>query len=183
MESGTCCSRPVLALSNRCDPMVVVSCRGSGFFDLFQLFASFAQLTIRPLTSCEPHSCRCSQASSQRLDIEFEPTRLWTKQFLHSLQLSLKLAATCNRHRPSWHCQRAETLAAARHLLVRSLQNLTVSQMERGRDSCAHGSIRRAWVDQEGRISPCLRFARFRHGHTCCKHERRHVNHSFRVSS
>ena len=42
------------------------SCRGSGFCDLFQLFASFAQLTIRPLTSCEPHSCRCSQASSQR---------------------------------------------------------------------------------------------------------------------
>ena len=35
------------------------------------------------------------------LDIEFEPTRLWTKQFLHSLQLSLKLAATCTRHRPS----------------------------------------------------------------------------------
>ena len=34
-------------------------------------------------------------------DIEFEPTRLWTKQFLHSLQLSLKLAATCTRHRPS----------------------------------------------------------------------------------
>ena len=43
-----------------------VSCRGSGFCDLFQLFASFAQLTIRPLTSCEPHSCRCSEASSQR---------------------------------------------------------------------------------------------------------------------
>ena len=35
------------------------------------------------------------------LDIEFEPTRHWTKQFLHSLQLSWKLAATCNRHRPS----------------------------------------------------------------------------------
>ena len=35
------------------------------------------------------------------LDIESEPTRLWTKQFLHSLQLTLKLAATCTRHRPS----------------------------------------------------------------------------------
>ena len=35
------------------------------------------------------------------LDIELEPTRLRTKQFLHSLLLSLKLAATCTRHKPS----------------------------------------------------------------------------------
>ena len=33
--------------------------------------------------------------------IEFEPSRHWTLQFLRSLQLSWKLAATCNRHRPS----------------------------------------------------------------------------------
>ena len=48
--------------------------------------------------------------------------------------------------------------------------------MEPGRDSCAHGSIRRARVDQEGRVSPCLRLSRLsrlRHGHTCCKHERK----------
>ena len=25
-------------------------------------------------------------------------------------------------------------------------------------------------------MSPCLRLARVRHGHTCCKHERRHVD-------
>ena len=31
-------------------------------------------------------------------------------------------------------------------------------------------------VDQEGRVSPCLRLARLRHGHACCKHERRHVD-------
>ena len=35
------------------------------------------------------------------LDIDFEPTRHWSRQFLRSLQLSWKLAALCNRHRPS----------------------------------------------------------------------------------
>ena len=29
---------------------------------------------------------------------------------------------------------------------------------------------------KKNRVSPCLRLARFRHGHTCCKHERRHVD-------
>ena len=37
----------------------------------------------------------------RELDIEFEPTRHWTRQFLRSLQLSWKLAAICTRHRPS----------------------------------------------------------------------------------
>ena len=37
----------------------------------------------------------------RELDIEFEPTKEWTRQFLQSLQLSWKLAATCTRHRPS----------------------------------------------------------------------------------
>ena len=40
----------------------------------------------------------------------------------------------------------------------------------------AHRSNRRARVDQEGRSSPCLRLARLRHGHACCKHERRYVD-------
>ena len=35
------------------------------------------------------------------LDTESDPTRHWTRQFLRSLQLSWKLAATCTRHRPS----------------------------------------------------------------------------------
>ena len=35
------------------------------------------------------------------LDFEFEPGKKWTRQFLQSLQLSWKLAATCTRHRPS----------------------------------------------------------------------------------
>ena len=37
----------------------------------------------------------------RELDIEFEPTNHCTRQFLHSLQLSWKLAATCTRHRQS----------------------------------------------------------------------------------
>ena len=62
----------------------------------------------------EPHTCRRGQAQPQRphlqhvyhrvpreLDIEFEPSRRWTRQFQRSLHLSWKLAATCTRHRPS----------------------------------------------------------------------------------
>ena len=37
----------------------------------------------------------------RELDIEFEPSRRWTRQFLCSLQLSWKLSATCTRSRPS----------------------------------------------------------------------------------
>ena len=104
-------------------------------------------------------------------DMEFEPSDRWTRQFLQSLQLSWKLAATCSRRRPSEadSCQRAQPLAAARHLPVRSLRNLAGSHIEPGRDSCAHVSNRRAWVDQEGRVNPCVRLAPLRHCHTRCK--------------
>ena len=37
----------------------------------------------------------------RELDIEFEPGRRWTRQFLRSLQLSWKFAATCTPHRQS----------------------------------------------------------------------------------
>ena len=74
---------------------------------------TFTHLTIRLFASCEPHSCRRSQASSasvptwqhvhrrvlRELGIEFEPSRHWTRQFLRSLQLSWKLAATRTRAR------------------------------------------------------------------------------------
>ena len=62
-----------------------VSCRGSGFCDLFQLFASFAQLTVRPLTSCEPHSWQLQpgfvSASRHRLG-STSTSRVLTMQFL-----------------------------------------------------------------------------------------------------
>ena len=38
------------------------------------------------------HVCR---RVLRELDIEFEPSRRWTRQFLRSLQLSWELAATC----------------------------------------------------------------------------------------
>ena len=44
------------------------------------------------------------------------------------------------------------------------------------RQLCAWFQQASVGVDQEGRINPCLRLARLRHGHTCCKHERRHAD-------
>ena len=114
MESGTCCSRSFSHFTLGKVQWLCVSCCGSGFCDLLQLFVSFAQLTIRPLTSCEPHSCRCSQASSQRplLTARLPPCAARARHRIRaqetmdaavsrSLQLSWKLAATHTRHRPS----------------------------------------------------------------------------------
>ena len=86
----------------------------------------------------------------------------------------------CQCQRSWWTCvepvaYRRHDSTGGRHLPVRSLRNLTGSHLEPGRDSCAHRSNRRARVDQEGRSSPCLRLARLRHGHACCKHETRRV--------
>ena len=77
------------------------------------------------------------------LDIEFEPGRRWTRQFLQSLQLSWKLAASC---RPSEaDIARERNLLQLRVIcLCDSLRNLTGSHMEPGRDRCAHSSNRRA---------------------------------------
>ena len=137
---------------------------GSGFFDSFQLFASFAQLTSRPLTSCEPHSCRRSQSSSQRPHLAAR------------LLPSCKLAATYTRHRPS----EADIVRERKLLQLRVIhlcEHFRISQDSKpGRDSCAHGSSRRAWVEQEGRISPCFLLARLRHSHARGEHEGRHVN-------
>ena len=114
----------------------------------------------------------------RKLDIEFEPTRHWTRQFLRSLLLhgnSRRLAPATGRARLT--LQRAQTSAAARHLPVRSLRNLKGSHLEPRRGSCAFRSNRRARVDQGGPKHPCLRLARLRHGNACCKHERRYVDH------
>ena len=161
-----------------------VSCRGSGFRDLFHLFASFAQLTIRLLTSCEPHSCCCSLVSSQRPHLAArpppcaEPTRLWTKQFLHSLQLSLKLAATCTRHRPSEaDIARERNLLQLRVIHLCDRYRISQDRIWNLNETAVRmvPSGERGWT-KKGRISPCLGFARLRHGHTCSKHERRHVD-------
>ena len=60
------------------------------------------------------------------LDIEFEPTRHWTKQFLHSLQLSWKLAATYNRHKPEADIARERKLLQLRVIYL--CDRLKISQ-------------------------------------------------------
>ena len=114
----------------------------------------------------------------RELDIEFESTRLWTRQFLRSLQLSWKLAATCTRERPS-----EADIARERKLLqlrvIYLCDRFGISQDRIWNlDETAVRIVPtgRAQMDQEGRSSPCLRFARLRHGHACCKHERRYVD-------
>ena len=99
----------------------------------------------------------------RELDVEFEPKKGWTKQFLHSLQLSWKLAATCSRSRPS------EASAAARHLPgAIASKSHRIACGTRTRQLCA-------WF-QKSRVSPCLRLARLRHGHARGEHEGRHVD-------
>ena len=51
--------------------------------------------------SLSVHSWQHVYRVLRELDIEFEPGDRWTRQFLRSLQLSWKLAATHTRHRPS----------------------------------------------------------------------------------
>ena len=107
----------------------------------FRVLRTSLTLSQPGFVSASPHGntstdvCGASPASNSM------PSRHWTGQFLRSLQLSWKLAATCTRHRPSEaDIARERKLLQLRHLLVRSLQNLAGSLMELGRDSCALGS-------------------------------------------
>ena len=129
-----------------------VSCRGSR--------SPNSPFALSRLT--KPHSCCRGQAQSQRplLAARLPPCAARARTLNSSpaddgrcsfFRQSWRLAATCTRHRPSEaDITRERKLLAARHPHVRLLWNLTGSLMELGRDSCAHGSIRRPWVDQEG---------------------------------
>ena len=95
MESGTCCSRPILTLHIGSGSVVVCLCRCSGFCDLFQLFAvrpknsPFTLSRHANLTHAVAARLSLSIPSWQHvyhrvlreLDIEFEPTRHWTSSF------------------------------------------------------------------------------------------------------
>ena len=116
-----------------------------------------------PLLAARPPPC----AARAR---ELEPTRHWTRQFLHSLQLSLKLAATCIRRRRARLTLPESATSYSCESYTCAMRNLAGPHVEPGRDS-AHGSSRRAWVDQKSRVSLCLRLARLRHGHARCEHE------------
>ena len=66
MESGTCCSR-VFVASVDCD-LICLSCLAQAFCDLFEVFASFAQLFVvggddeqwRSCCRCHSGGCACA---------------------------------------------------------------------------------------------------------------------------
>ena len=162
MESGTCCSRPVLTLHVG---------KGSGSMVVCLLsWLTFAQLTIRPFASCEPHSCCRIQASSQRstwqhvhrgvlreLEIEFEATRHWTSSFFTA---QLRVIHLCARF------------------------GISQDRMWNPHETAVR-------LVPKSRVSPCLRLARLRHGAACghrLSMRRRPIectlmDHSFRASS
>ena len=101
----------------------------------------------------------------RELDIEFEPSRRWARQFLCSLQLSWKLAATCTRHRPS-----EADIARERKLLqlrvIYLCDRFKISQDRMWNlDETAVRMVpagKREWT-KKAEVSPCLRLARLRH--------------------
>ena len=114
----------------------------------------------------------------RELDIEFEPPRLWTRQFLRSLQLSWKLAATCTRSRPS----EADIARECKLLQLRVIYLCDRFKISQDRiwnlDETAVRIVpagEHGWT-KKSRASPRLRLARLRHGHARCEHERRHVD-------
>ena len=102
----------------------------------------------------------------RELDTEFEPARDWTRQFLRSLQLSWKLAATCTSHRPS-----EADIARERKLLqlrvIYLCDRFGISQDRMWNlDETAVRTVpagERGWT-KEARVSPRFRLARLPHG-------------------
>ena len=67
----------------------------------FSRLANLTHAVAARLTLSVPTWQHVYRRVLRELDIEFEPSRRWTRQFLCSLQLSWKLAATYTRSRPS----------------------------------------------------------------------------------
>ena len=86
------------------DWWLFVSCRGSRSpnspFALSRL-ANLTHAVAARLSLSVPTWQHVYRRVLRELDIDFEPGKKWTLQFLRSLQLSWKLAATCTRSRPS----------------------------------------------------------------------------------
>ena len=86
------------------DRCLFVSCRGSRSpnspFALSRL-ANLTQAVAARLSLSITSWQHVYRRVLRELDIEFEPSRRWTRQFLQSLQLSRKLAAAHTRHRLS----------------------------------------------------------------------------------
>ena len=129
---------------------------------------TLAQLTIRPFASCEPHSCRRSQASPQRPHLAARPPpcaarashrirahQRLDEQFLHSLQLSWKLAATCNRHTLPENANSC-SCASSTCALASESHRIAYGTRTRGhRLSMKRRPIECALMDQSFRTSSC----------------------------
>ena len=103
----------------------------------------------------------------RELDIGFEPGDRWTRQLLRSLQLSWKLATICTRRRPS-----EADMARERKLLQLRVIYLS-DRFKISEDRIWNLDETAVRMVPAGRINPCLRLARLRHGHACCEHEGR----------
>ena len=106
----------------------------------------------------------------RELDIEFEPTRHWTSSFFTACSFhgsSRRLATATGRVRLTLP-ENANSCSCASSTCALASESHRIACGTQMRQLCASF--------QKIRVSPCLRLARLHHGHTCCKHERRHVD-------
>ena len=106
----------------------------------------------------------------REFDIEFEPTRHWSSSFFTACSYhgnSLRLA-TATRRVMLTLPENANSCSCASSTCALASESHRIACGTWTRQLCA-------WF-QKSRVSPCLRLARLRHGHTSCKHERLHVD-------
>ena len=135
-----------------------VSCRGSRSpnspFALSRL-ANFTHAVAARLRLSVPTWQHVHRRVLRELDIEFEPTRDWFEQFLHSLQLSWKLAATCNRHTLPENANSC-SCASSTCALASESHRIACGTRTRGhRLSMKRRPIECALMDQSFRASSC----------------------------
>ena len=155
------------------DRWLLVSCRGSR-----SLTSPFALSRLANLTHAVAARLSLRIPSWQHfyhrvlreLDIEFEPTIHWTSSFFTacSYRGSSRRFATATRRVRLTLQESVNSCSCASSTCALASESHRIAYGTRTRQL-------RAWF-QKSRVSPCLRFARLRHGHTCCKHERRHVD-------
>ena len=150
-----------------------VSCRGSRSPNSPFALSRLANLThavaarLRPSVTTWQHVHR---RVLRELDIEFEPTTHWTSSFFTACSFhgsSRRLATATGRVRLTLP-ENANSCSCASSTCALASESHRIACGTQMRQLCA-------WF-QKIRVSPCLRLARLRHGHTCCKHERRHVD-------
>ena len=132
-----------------------------GGLDLFSHF-TLGKVQVRWLFV----SCRGSRSPNS----PFALSRL--ANFTHAVAARLRLSV------PTWqHVHRRVRLTLPENANSCSCASFTCAlASESHRIACGTRTRQLCAWFQTSRVSPCLRLARLRHGHTCCKHERRHVD-------